>query len=297
MRKIKKLAMLLLTSGTVFFSFNGCAASNPFGIGYDRSVCEDASQLGFCGRPADIYKYQRLIKKVQEDYVKSGIGKQLYFAITDDGTVLVKDKRDGKWVPYFTSRWYKIIQARLRRQKEILQQMQRKNAANVYYSRYQRNRRVNLLPLAQNIPVTTANDLSVMYKKQGPILQTRTNVGNLIRDYGEIQKVWIAPYVDKKGNLVTAHEIFVVIRNPQWVVGEKYPKNLSTEQVGVIPTPISSEILKEQQKYNQFNDKVITYYNEGLQKDLEETLHHNPYKEQKTIEKNMNIIYDFLKKK
>jgi len=296
--KIKKLAMFLLISETAILLFTGCAASNPFGIGYDKSVCENASDLGFCGRPADIYKYKDLIKKVQKEYIESGIGQQLFFAITDDGTVLVKDRRNGKWVPYFISKWYRIIQARLKKQKELLNKMNKTSSTKIYFSnKKQFYKKANLLSLAQDIPVTSANDLSVVYKKQGSVLQTRTNVGNLIRDYGQIQKVWVAPYVNKKGNLVTAHELFVVIRNPQWIVGEKYPKSLSRTKAGVIPTPISSEILKEQQKYDEFNEKIMTYYNEGLQKNLNETLQHNPHQEQKTIEKNMNIIYDFLKNK
>lgn len=287
--KVKTLIKGLLFSGATLFVLSGCAASNPFGIGYDKSVCENAADLGFCGRPEDIYKYKNLIKKVQEDYVKSGIGQQLYFAITEDGTVLVKDSRDGKWVPYFTSKWYKIIQARLKKQKEILSKLENNNKKRTAV-------KANLLPLAQDIPVTSANDLSVVYKKQGTILQTRTNVGNLIRDYGLIQKVWIAPYVDKKGNLVTAHEIFVVVRNPKWIVGEKYPKAINRNKLGVIPTPISQEILKMQQKYDKYNESVITYYNRGLNSNLKEILQHNPDQEQKQIEKNMNIIYDFLNK-
>jgi len=285
--KMKTFAKGLFFSGVILFTLSGCAASNPFGIGYDRSVCENAADLGFCGRPEDIYKYKNLIKKVQEDYVKSGIGQQLFFAITDDGTVLVKDKRGGKWVPYFTSKWYQIIQARLKKQKEILEKLK---------SKKEKALKANLLPLAQDIPVTSANDLSVVYKKQGTILQTRTNVGNLIRDYGLIQKVWVAPYVDEKGNLVTAHEIFVVVRNPRWIVGEKYPKSVNRNKLGEIPTPISQEILKMQQKYDKYNENVIAYYNEGLNKNLKETLQHNPHQEQKKIEKNMNIIYDFLNK-
>ena len=31
--------------------FSGCSAANPFGIGYDTSVCEDSKDFGVCGSP------------------------------------------------------------------------------------------------------------------------------------------------------------------------------------------------------------------------------------------------------
>ena len=281
-----KILKGLLFSATTLFLLSGCAASNPFGIGYDKTVCENANDLGFCGRPEDIYKYKRKIKQVQADYIKSGISTKLYFAITDDGTVLVKDKREGPWVPYRISKWSRIIHNRLNKEIEIMNKIEQKNSLK---NNTIKNARV--YTLKQDIPVTRGNDLSVQYKKQSTILETRTNTGNLIRSYGQIQKVWIAPYVDKKQNLVTAHEIFIVLKNPKWIVGEKYPNRIKNSNIGVIPTPISEDVLKQQQIYNNYNEKVINFYNKGATKELKNTI-----KQEKQQIKGMRIINNFLYK-
>ena len=297
MKKMNLIKPLLLSIGVMYF-FSGCATDNPFGIGYDKSACEAGNELGFCGRPEDIYKYKRRIKQVQQDYIKSGISQKLYFAITKDGTILVKDDRKGPWVMYNISKWKRIIEARLRKAKVILSYLSKKqNYQSSQKQNYQNKFNKNQKFLPQDIVVTKGNDLSVAYNKQGSILQTRTNVGNIIRDSGFVQKVWIAPYVDDNNNLVTAHEIFVVIRNPKWIVGEKKPKYVSSSKIGEIPTPISKSILEEQQKYNTYDEKVINYYNTDAEKQLQQTLKNNPYKQEKKQNKKLNLIYNFLMKK
>ena len=287
-----KILKGLFFSATTVFLLGGCAASNPFGIGYDKTVCENANDLGFCGRPEDIYKYKRKIKQVQKDYIKSGISDKLYFAITDDGTVLVKNEREGPWTPYLISKWYKIIHYRLNKETQIMNNIEQKSV----FSRSKKVKIARVYTLKQDIPVTRGNDLSVQYKKQSTILETRTNTGNLIRSYGQIQKVWIAPYVDKKQNLVTAHEIFIVLKNPKWIVGEKYPNRVKNSDIGTIPTPISEDILNQQQIYNKYNEKVVDFYNKGENKELKNIINNNPYKKEKQQQNKMGIIYKFLYK-
>jgi len=57
----------------------GCATSNPFGVGYEHSACESSSKFGVCGAPEDVYTYRDKIRKVQQDYLKSGIDQELFF--------------------------------------------------------------------------------------------------------------------------------------------------------------------------------------------------------------------------
>ena len=290
MKKTSFIKPLIFSMGVAYF-LTGCAVDNPFGIGHNKSACESGSDLGFCGRPEDIYKYKRRVKQVQQDYIKSGISQKLFFAITKDGTILVKDDRGGPWVIYNISKWKRVIDARLRREQIILTRLADRK------QNYQHKAYLNQKYLPQDVVVTKGNDLSIMYKKQGSILQTRTNVGNIIRDSGFIQKVWIAPYVDTDNNLVTAHEVFVVIRNPKWIVGEKKPRYVSSSKIGKIPTPIPASILKAQQKYNKYDEKVINYYNTGAKKQLDQTLNNDPYKQDKEQNQKLNTIYNFLMKK
>lgn len=69
---MKKTLKNLLAASLVAAAFSGCAGSNPFGVGHEKSSCEISSGFGVCGSPKDIYIHKDVIKKVQKDYMKSG---------------------------------------------------------------------------------------------------------------------------------------------------------------------------------------------------------------------------------
>jgi hypothetical protein len=66
---------------------------------------------------------------------------------------------------------------------------------------------------------------------------------SVIRDLGMVQKIWIAPHEDRSGDLISAHEVFVVIKKPSWIVGEKTPKNV--KRGVVVPSPVAISLFSD----------------------------------------------------
>jgi hypothetical protein len=233
--------------------FGGCAASNPFGVGLEHSSCESSSKGGICGAPRNIYKYRESVKKIQSDYLKAGIEQDLFFGISEDGRILVKEKRTGKWQQYDKSKWKKIINERVYQgyDPQTLQNNgENYQEVNTFYDNGYGG---------QDVPVTKGNDLSLKFNKQSRYIQSRANTGDIIRDNGLIQRTWIAPYVDDKGDLVTAHEVFVVLKKPEWIIGERTPKKLKNS-IKNLPTPMSEKILDTTYSSAQ-EDNVIDSFN------------------------------------
>jgi len=222
---MSKKIKYILSTVSVALLMSGCSTDNPFGVGYETSTCEASKSGGLCGSPSSIYQYKGKVKEIQKDYLASGYPEELFFAISREGNVMVKDERDGKWQKYEGSSYEKKIQAGLG-------------------SKYKTNLGSGYQSVGSDIPVGKNNDLSVSYNRTQKYIQTRTNVGRMIRDNGEYSRVWVAPYVDKKGDLISAHEIYTVIRDPEWVVGEKTPKKV-VNAATPIPSPISIEMLNK----------------------------------------------------
>ena len=181
---MKKTILLSVFAATIF---TGCF-SNPFGIGHEKSSCEVSSGFGVCGEPKKIYTHRDKIKQLQSDYMKSGYDGDLYFGINDSGEMLVKDDREGRWMNYNGSRIQTEIESLLEKKDPV-----RMQDAKV--------RKASSGMITQDIPVTNENDLSVKYMLQKPVIQTRTNVGEVIRDNGLVQKIGMPPVVDSKKNL------------------------------------------------------------------------------------------------
>ena len=239
-----KLKILLPISILAATLFTGCATDNPFGVGYEHSACESSSKFGVCGAPEDVYTYRDKIRKVQQDYLKAGLDEELFFGITHEGDIMVKEGRTEKWQQYDSSKWKKIIEERVYKNNSL--KYETTNSKLNYY-------RVD-------IPVTQYNDLSIKYQDQGTIIQTRTNVGDMIRDNGLVQRIWVAPVVDKKGDLISAHELYVVVKEPEWIIGEKTPRS-QKKNIGKIPTPISKEMIKKQNRVTSREEKIIQDFN------------------------------------
>ena len=250
--KISKTALIALTVTATFFS--GCSLKNPFGIGYDTSVSETSKSktFGVSGSPKDIYKHRDIIRKTQDEYLSSGIKDVLYFGIDKKGNMLVKKDRDEEWSKYETSYWKEKIDKANEKNKKNEEALERK--------REEKNKgaKARGISSSSDILVTAGNDLSIQYKEQGRLISTRTQVGDIIRDNGQIQQVFVANYIDNEGNLVSSHELYVVVKDPSWIVGEKTPK--TTNNMGEIPTPVSKGLLKEQARSERADERIVDSY-------------------------------------
>ena len=250
--KISKTALIALTITATFFS--GCSLKNPFGIGYDTSVSETSKSktFGVSGSPKDIYKHRDIIRKTQDEYLSSGIKDVLYFGIDKKGNMLVKKDRDEEWSKYETSYWKEKIDKANEKNKKNEEVLERK--------RDEKNKgaKARGISSSSDILVTAGNDLSIQYKEQGKLISTRTQVGDIIRDNGQIQQVFVANYIDNEGNLVSSHELYVVVKDPSWIVGEKTPK--TTNNMGEIPTPVSKGLLKEQARSERADERIVDSY-------------------------------------
>jgi hypothetical protein len=272
--------LILMTSS---FIFSGCSLKNPFGIGYDTSVCEASKDFGVCGSPKDIYKYREKIRKVQNDYLKARLSTTLFFAVNKEGQIQVKEDRDAKWERYDLSEWKSIIEKKLEEIK------QKENETKTFINK--KPRKISSISFDNDIPVTEENDLSVKYSKQGTLIETRTKVGDIIRDNGLIQPVFIANYIDKTGDLISSHEVFIVVKDPEWIVGEKTPKS---GKIDTIPTPLSTELLKRQNRTNDYKEKVVNSFNRNNLEGVLES-ENDPEKEFKKNKKEDNLIKSFLR--
>lgn len=275
---MKKTILLSVFAATIF---SGCF-SNPFGIGHEKSSCEVSSGFGVCGEPKKIYTHRDKIKQLQSDYMKSGYDGDLYFGINDSGEMLVKDDREGRWMNYNGSR----IQA------EIESLLEKKDPVRMQDAKV---RKASSGMITQDIPVTNENDLSVKYMLQKPVIQTRTNVGEVIRDNGLVQKIWIAPVVDSKNDLISAHEIYLVVKEPKWVVGEDTPKNM--KNIGEIPTPMSEKVLEKIEVEDKHQETVVNHYNNDNKAGLSNEIKNGDSQEKKLEnQEDLNLINQFLSK-
>jgi hypothetical protein len=275
----------LVAAAAAMLLISGCSWSNPFGIGYEHSVCESSKEFGVCGDPKSILRYKEKIKEVQRKYLVAGLKQRLYFGVDDRGNILVKRKRKGKWSFYETSKWKKLIESKYKKKMDKLEAHERKSrkAAPVSYS-------------VSDIPVTEGSDLSVAYRKQPPLLVTRTSVGDIIRDAGRIQKVFIANYVDPQGDLVASHEVYVVVKDPEWVVGEKTPKKSYIEGRSV-PTPLSTDLLKKREGVDRYSEGVVGAYVYDNVEGVAKAVSEDPSDAERTISEDKRLIREFLNRK
>lgn len=69
-----------------------------------------------------------------------------------------------------------------------------------------------------------------------PIVGSRQDDSKVVVDMGKIQKIWVAPY-KTKGTMVSAHDIYIWVQKPDFIVGEPLPS--PKERSGVI-TPMDN---------------------------------------------------------
>jgi len=278
----------IYTMSVLALLMTGCSTSNPFGIGYDSSVCTDSKSFGACGSPSNIYKYRDKLKDVQNDYLAARLDTTLYFGVNDEGVVQVKADRDASWDRYDTSEWYDLIQER---KKEFQDEADAKEKASMEKHSKDSIKVADAWTgnVYSDLPVTKGDDLSVKYQKQGPLLVTRTKIGDIIRDQGQIQQIFVSNYVDNDGDLISSHEAMIVIRDPDWIVGEKTPKNTKLEN---FPTPMSENIINIDKSVNMERKEIVDSYNKNSS---EGYIMANEHFKKDSIDADTNIINNFIK--
>jgi len=246
MKKIIKYSL----AASFALLMSGCATSNALGVGYEKSACEGSKHGGVCGSPSAIYKNKKLVKKIQENYKASGYPDQLFFSITPSGRILVKEDRNDHFQPYKHSKYeYEI--------NELLNaKFGKTNLSN------------NLGNPSNN---TQSDNLAIAYENKIKLVQTNTNVGTMIRNVGKYTRTWIAPNIDSNGDLVSAHEIYIVLSDPTWIVGEKEPKKTTDVDSA---TPMSSQIKLIDSNNSDFENAIAN--------------------QSKEDSKEMSIVNDFL---
>lgn len=218
-------------------ALSGCS-ENVFTIGYENSSCEGSAANGVCGSPKDIAQYSDIIKKTQSDYLHAQLDTTLYFGISPKGYMAVKEDRDGHFQPYKGSKWESLINKRL--------------AENDAKGLGQTNTGTGTSG-SNSHRVIDEDDLSIKFQRQGDLIRTRTSLGNILRDNGEIREVFIETYQDRGGDLISGHEAHVVVKDPSWVVGEDVPKG---SRLNKVPTPISTELFNTAEANAQYSNNM-----------------------------------------
>lgn len=117
----------------------------------------------------------------------------------------------------------------------------------------------------KEIVVLETQDYQSKYK---PVLNTRNNDAKTSIDFGEVQKVWIAPYLVKNGSLVAGHDRYIWIRRPKIISGSSVPvagsrKGVPNEYNEIPFTLHEGEINSNN---NPEDDRVIMDYVNGFYK-------------------------------
>jgi len=271
-----KNTLLVGLSLIIVLIMSGCSGkTNLLGIGQDSGDCEGVvSKNGVCGSPIDIYKNRDLIKSLQNFPHDNG---EIY-SIDTKGVVYVSED-DGKTrhPVDFTKKKYR---------KNISSNPSNSNNTNKFKSTNVDN------TLYKNKDVL-GDDLVAVYKKQGPILQQVSSKNYVIRDYGLIQKIWIAAYEDKEEDLHSAETIYVVVKKPSWKVGENKPKKVV--KMKYKQTPISEKVFEEQPiKISEDKEKVLVNYNDDKELETVESINSLDSKVESDVKSNLNKMDKFL---
>jgi hypothetical protein len=279
MRKI----VLGSVASLYIFMMAGCSLSNPFGVGYDTSVCESSKDFGVCGSPKQIYENREILRKVQYDYLHANLDTELFFAIDKSNQIVVKEDRDGKWELYEISKWKIMIDKNLVNLNEKVS----KNRAEA------KDRKASAQISSTSGSVDSDGDLSIKYQAQGPLIISRTNVGDIIRDNGIIQQAFIANYTDNSGDLISSHEVYIVAKEGSWVVGESTPKETNLKD---IPTPMSTELLKKINVVDKYQEGIVDRFNVDDQGGVAQAIQNDPKKIDADQSENLDVINSFIKK-
>lgn len=229
----------LLIPLVVLLGTSGCSSRESILVpGQTKSDCEDkASSLGVCGTPKSVYAHRDKIKNLwfEEDqayYIKSN-GK--IYNIDTDEEVRSGVKPEGvSMCPGCNNR------------DDSQESYYYDNGSSFSWSR---------------------NKNKINVKNRSLIIDTPQK-SMMIRDLGWQQKIWIAPLETKGGDLVEAHGIHVVIKEPSWIIGEKTPKRVGRGVV--VSSPFAREVLSDNHHAINKNaqSNINDYVNNNEKKDL-----------------------------
>lgn len=224
---------------------NGCGNKNILMPGQEYSDCEIADDNnGVCGLPLNLYKYR---DKIQQLAPHPGS----IYSIDDFGVI------------------------RNKKTKEIIEHF-KKDKSNTILKSTKNN-------MNTNIQEKLDMKKEVLLRNNSLIIQHPSKMTH-IRDLGYVQKIWIAPHENVNGTLVSAHDIFIVIKKPKWIVGEETPKVVnrgilepslmavdaftnSHKKVKIKDNSIINEYLKSKQTRNKEDMEIINeYLNKNKQK-------------------------------
>lgn len=117
-----------------------------------------------------------------------------------------------------------------------------------------------------------------------PIIGSRASDSKMSRDFGYIQKVWVAQYVNDSDNLIASHDVYVVVKEPHWVVGEKLPIAKKRGLTALKAPTFQSAISPSEIEGEEVNDKTVKEFINNLGK-----LDKNP---QEIVDKADSSAYD-----
>lgn len=212
----KILAIAAMIGLTLFTS--GCTSKQSLLVpGNSESDCADKTAgLGVCGTPFSVYKHRSKIKRIYheegENYRVTKGGK-IYNTETGE-EVIPGVKPEGSCGDAIC--------------------VGCDEANDVGYSGSSTSSGGENISGSSKHPVKLSN--------RAFSLETPQNA-TILRDLGRQQTIWIAPGETAGDDLVEAHRIHVVIRDPHWIIGEAFPKK--TRRGVAVPTPLAAEVLSD----------------------------------------------------
>ncbi|MCK9549285.1 hypothetical protein [Aquamicrobium sp.] len=102
-------------------------------------------------------------------------------------------------------------------------------------------------------------------QKHKIIVGTRQEDARVIYDTGRVLKVWIAPYY-QGGTMISAHDNFVVVSSPRFVVGQSVDKNgnpksglTNSDDLNINYVDLDKKRLDKEVERSQVNQEFIPY--------------------------------------
>ena len=128
-----------------------------------------------------------------------------------------------------------------------------------------------------------------------PTLGTKQNDAKIVRNFGVTLKATIFPYVDKDGNLIGGNDIYIVAKQPEWIIADKEPvkraKGLKSLAGKTIPVTLRPDELNPT---SNIDEKALVEFHEYMN-----NVETNPELAQKKLDQDMydEKIANFLKNK
>jgi hypothetical protein len=125
-----------------------------------------------------------------------------------------------------------------------------------------------------------------------PIIGSQQDDAKVVRDFGVVLKMWVAPYEDTNGNLIASHDVYVVARPPRWIGAETLPQKASglRNPSGKLPFVVRPETVDASSDFA--NEEIKTFLNERAVIEDKNAL---PAPTNEALDKYDETILDFVK--